>query len=49
MSGERGVTVFTGVVNAAALHFYGDNVERTLIVAAASLRVEINSAHFGKF
>jgi hypothetical protein len=39
--GEGDVAVFAGVVDAAALHFDGDDVERGMVVKAASLRIEI--------
>lgn len=41
------VAIFAGVVNAAALHFDGDDIECAAVVPAAGLRVEINSADFG--
>jgi hypothetical protein len=48
VSGQLDVTVFAGVVNAAALRFDGDNIEHAAVMAAAGLRVEINSAYFGR-
>src|SRR6185312_4028208 len=41
------VAVFAGVVSAAALGLDGDDIERAVVMAAAGLRVEINSADFG--
>ena len=45
MTGEHLVAILAGIVDAAALHFDGDNVRGTAVVLAASLRVEIAAAH----
>ena len=47
MIGERIVALFAGVVGIAALHFDGDDVDWLVVVRAAGLSVEINSAHMG--
>jgi hypothetical protein len=46
MVGERIVAVFTGVEEAAAFHFDGDDVERRVVMEAAGLRIEIQAANF---
>jgi len=45
MIGEGGVAVDTGVVEAAALHADGDDIEGRVVVGAAGLGVEIDSMH----
>jgi hypothetical protein len=46
MVGEGDVAVFAGVVDAAALHFDGDDVERGVVVEAAGLRIEVEAVDF---
>lgn len=41
--GQRVVAVLAGIVDAATLHFDRDDVQRTVIVNTARLRVETNS------
>ncbi len=43
---QRNVTILTSIVNAAALHFDCDNVQRGAVVRAAGLRIEIDAANF---
>jgi hypothetical protein len=45
--GEGGVAVFAGVIDAAAFHFDGNDVERRVVVEAASLGIEVEAADFG--
>lgn len=40
------MTVFAGVVEAAAFHFDGDDVERGMVMKAAGLEIEIQAADF---
>jgi hypothetical protein len=40
------MAVFAGVVSGAAFHFDGDDVERRVVVKAASLRIEVEAANF---
>lgn len=44
--GQCVVAVFAGVVDAAAFHFDGDDVQRGLVMDAAGLRIEIQPADF---
>jgi hypothetical protein len=45
--GQGGVAVFAGVVDPAAFHFDGDDVERRVVVEASGLRIEADAADFG--
>ena len=47
MARQRFVTFLTGVINAAALHPDGDDVESGSIVSAAGVCIEIDSANIG--
>lgn len=47
MIGQGGVAIFAGIVDAATFHFDGDDVERGVVVEAASLGVEAEAADFG--
>jgi hypothetical protein len=47
MGGEGLVAVFAGVVDAAAFHFDGDDVERGVVMEAAGLGIELEAADFG--
>jgi hypothetical protein len=42
MAGQRLMAILAGVVNAAALHLDGDNVESCPVMRAARLRIEID-------
>src|SRR6266849_8931079 len=44
MTCERDMTVFAGIVGGAALHLDGDDVGLRMVVQAARLRIEIQSA-----
>ena len=46
--GECGVTIFAGIVDATALHLDRNNVARSVIVLATSLRIKIDAANLGK-
>lgn len=46
MVGKGIVAVFAGVIDAAALHFDGNDVERRMVMKAAGLRIEIQAADF---
>ena len=43
---QRNVTIFTGVVNATALHFDGDDVAAAFVVSAAGLWIDVYTLHF---
>ncbi len=45
--GERGVTIFAGIVDATALHLDRNNIARSVIVPATSLRIKIDAANLG--
>jgi hypothetical protein len=45
VAGQSLVTLFAGIIDAAALYLDGDNVESRSIVSAASLRIHIDSAN----
>jgi hypothetical protein len=47
MARERIVAVLAGIVDAAAFHFDGDDVERGVAMEAASLGVEVQAEDFG--
>jgi len=49
VAGERFVAIFASVVHAAALHLDRDDVGGAVIVLAAGLRIEIDSAHIQWF
>lgn len=42
---QRSVAIFAGVVNAAAFHFDGDDVDGLVEVCATSLGIDIDPAH----
>ena len=46
MVGEGIMAVFASVIESAALHFDGDDVERGMVVKAAGLRIEIQAVDF---
>jgi hypothetical protein len=41
MAGESDVAVLAGVKKTAALHLDGDDIQRGMVVEAASLRIEL--------
>ena len=45
MAGQRIVAVFAGIVDPAAPHFDGDDVELRAVVCATALRVQTDTAH----
>lgn len=47
MAGESVVAILAGVEKAAALHFDGEDIERGMIVEAASLRVKLEAVDDG--
>ncbi|MGB8475156.1 MAG: hypothetical protein WCE61_13815 [Candidatus Acidiferrum sp.] len=46
MVGKGVVAVFAGVIEAAAFHFDGDDVERRVVMEAAGLWIEIQAVDF---
>jgi hypothetical protein len=44
MTSERFMAILAGIVDSAALHFYGNNVGRSAVVLASGLGVELNPA-----
>jgi hypothetical protein len=46
--GERGVAVFAGIVDAAALRLDRNNVSGSVIVLAACLRIKVEATNFWK-
>jgi hypothetical protein len=45
MSSQRLMTILASIVNAAALHLDRDDVRRPVIMLAARLRIQLDSAH----
>jgi hypothetical protein len=46
MIGELAMTIFAGIVNAAAPHLDCDNIYWLVVVAATGVRIDIDSANF---
>ena len=46
MACEGIVAILAGVVDAAAFHFDGDDIERGVVMEAAGLRVEVQAEDF---
>jgi len=45
MSGQRFMAILARIVDPAALHLYRDDVRRPVIMLAARLRIQLDSAH----
>ena len=49
MPGQRNVAILAGVIESAALHLDGDDVGGAVVVEAAGLGIEVQSADFWSF
>jgi len=49
MAGEGDVAILAGVIESAALHLDGDDVGGAVVVEAAGLGIEVQSADFWSF